>query len=423
MRWFDRIISSISLAILFLSLTTSVPRFGSDSEQVHFLSQDHAFDYTSWSYKAAWSKFGQAALGSPRYFDQAEQLRTVREYLKLMDDIQLLENDIRRIYADPAIVDPRAASVQERARLDDLQNQFQVLAPLAEATLEMQVTEAIDDLGLTVGGQPIPWVLFKITPLPQNLVVSRRDRVEQKTSYLLDPNLTVEQAESVESLVDDKMDVSSLVVPIGGVAFYPTMVMRTTSLGWLSDTIAHEWIHIYLAYQPLGWNYTTTPELRTMNETTASIAGNEIGRMVMERYYPELLHRYDSTRQLAAVESGLIGPGTFPPPFDFRAEMHKTRVQADELLAAGKIEEAEAYLEARRQIFWERGYAIRKLNQAYFAFYGAYADAPGGAAGEDPVGPAVRELRARSASLKDFLDEIGRMDSFDDLKAAIGQVE
>ena len=423
MRWFDRIISSISLAILFLSLTTSVPRFGSDSEQVHFLSQEHSFDYATWSVKATWSKIAQATLGSPRYFNQAERLRTVREYLQLMDDIQHVENDIRRIYADPAIVDPRTASEQERARLDDLQKQFQAVAPLAEATLEMQVTEVIYDLGLTLGGQPIPWVLFKITPLPQNLVVSRRDRVEQKTSYLLDPNLTVEQAESVESLVDNKMDVSSLVVPIGGVAFYPTMVMRTTSLGWLSDTIAHEWIHIYLAYQPLGWNYTTTPELRTMNETTASIAGNEIGRMVMERYYPELLHRYDSTRQLAAVESGLIGPGTFPPPFDFRAEMHKTRVQADELLAAGKIEEAEAYLEARRQIFWERGYAIRKLNQAYFAFYGAYADTPGGAAGEDPVGPAVRELRARSASLKDFLDEIGRMDSFDDLKAAIGQAE
>ena len=45
---------------------------------------------------------------------------------------------------------------------------------------------------------------------------------------------------------------------------------------------------------------------------------------------------------------------------------------------------------------------MRKLNQAYFAFYGAYADQPGGAAGEDPVGPAVRALRERSQGLADF---------------------
>jgi len=44
------------------------------------------------------------------------------------------------------------------------------------------------------------------------------------------------------------------------------------------------------------------------------------------------------------------------------------------------------------------GYYIRKLNQAYFAFYGAYADVPGGPAGEDPVGPAVRALRSQSQS-------------------------
>jgi hypothetical protein len=36
--------------------------------------------------------------------------------------------------------------------------------------------------------------------------------------------------------------------------------------------------------------------------------------------------------------------------------MHETRVTADQLLADGKIEEAETYMEQRRQIFWENGY-------------------------------------------------------------------
>jgi hypothetical protein len=108
-----------------------------------------------------------------------------------------------------------------------------------------------------------------------------------------------------------------------------------------------------------------------------------------------------------------------PAPFDFRAEMHETRVTADKLLAEGKIDEAESYMEKRRQIFWDNGYLIRKLNQAYFAFHGAYADVPGGAAGEDPVGPAVRALRAQSASLADFINTIAWMTSFQQLQQAV----
>ena len=96
--------------------------------------------------------------------------------------------------------------------------------------------------------------------------------------------------------------------------------------------------------------------------------------------------------------------------------MHQTRVRADELLAAGKVEEAEAYMEERRQFFWDHGYQIRRLNQAYFAFYGAYNDSPGGGAGgRDPVGPAVRELRAHSDSLADFLRRLTWVMSLDDL--------
>jgi hypothetical protein len=95
--------------------------------------------------------------------------------------------------------------------------------------------------------------------------------------------------------------------------------------------------------------------------------------------------------------------------------MAETRRQVDALLAVGKVEEAETYMEARRVFFVENGYLIRKLNQAYFAFYGAYADTPG-AAGEDPVGPAVVALRAQSDSLHDFLRRVGSVTSFAELQ-------
>ena len=216
------------------------------------------------------------------------------------------------------------------------------------------------------------------------------------------------------------------------------MVMRTTSLPWLLDTIAHEWTHNFLTLRPLGFLYDATPELRTMNETTASIVGGEVGTLVMQRYFPELATASPSPLQLASTTPASPSPEGELPPFDFRAEMHETRVTADDLLAEGKIEEAEAYMETRRELFWQNGYAIRKLNQAYFAFYGAYADVPGGAAGEDPVGPAsffqtylaarpdedpvgpaVRTLRAQSDSLADFVNRISWMTSFEQLQEAI----
>ena len=103
------------------------------------------------------------------------------------------------------------------------------------------------------------------------------------------------------------------------------------------------------------------------------------------------------------------------------AEARRLREAGDEAGAEAKIEEAEAYMEMRRRLFVEHGYAIRKLNQAYFAFYGAYADEPlGGAAGANPVGSAVQALWKRSPSIKAFLDTVAFTTSLEDLKRVLG---
>jgi hypothetical protein len=114
--------------------------------------------------------------------------------------------------------------------------------------------------------------------------------------------------------------------------------------------------------------------------------------------------------------------------------MRVTRVEVDRMLAEARaakqasdpaeaatwIEQAEEYMRQRRKFFAEHGYLIRKLNQAYFAFNGAYADEPG-AAGEDPVGPAVKRLRDRSPSLRAFLDRMAPLTTFDELKRALDE--
>ncbi len=299
-----------------------------------------------------------------------------------------------------------------REKLEQSYQRQRQLAPLAESVLQEQVAATLASLGLTTGGQPLPPVLFHISPLPYNLVISPRDRIEQEVVISVLPGLSVDQQNALEERVDSGLDVSSLVVPVGGIGSYPTMVMRTTDLSWLCDTFAHEWIHNWLTLRPLGINYETSPELRTMNETTASIAGHEIGMDIIRRYYHELFPE-------AELVSSSVGNSQNPAGFDFNTEMHTTRIQVDQLLSKGKVTEAETYMELRRQIFWQNGYSIRKLNQAYFAFYGAYADVPGGAAGQDPVGPAVRQLRAQSADLAAFLTTIAAMNSFQQLQAAV----
>lgn len=421
MRLLDRITNALIVILLLFSLSFSDARITDLRDRVQILAVDHAFDFASWTANAVWVKLTQSAISTPRYFQPADQHKLVREYLQLVNDVQKTQSDISVIYSNPAIKDPAVASAPLRQKLETLTQRLNALAPFAEAVLEMQVTSVLNDFGLTDGGQPIPWVLYHTTPLPQDLVISSRAKIEQETSYVLQPDLTLEQAVALENTMDKQLNVSSLVVEIGGLAAYPTMIMRTSALDWLTSTIAHEWTHIYLGQRPLGMNYETTPELRTMNETTASIAGGEIGKIVMQRYYPELLAQDTPPLQLASHLTGSSGPDNAPPPFDFRAEMHTTRVHADELLAQGKIDEAEAYMDQRRQVFWDNGYPIRKLNQAYFAFHGAYADTPGGAAGEDPVGPAVRALRAQSSSLKAFLERIAQMTSFAELQKAVGQ--
>ena len=410
---------AISLAVI-IATGGDTPRFSGESDRVRIHTREIEFDYPNWVWDAAWTKLKQGAIGAPYLFDRGTNKQIVFEYLRITQYLQQTESVIEQIYANPDIHDKDSTSQFLRAQRDRLLERQELIAPFAEATLQAQVGDALAALDLTSGGQTIPPILYHTSPTPLALIVAPRDRIIQITNISVLPTLTLDQQIELEEEVAGALDVSTLVVRIGGVGVYPTMVMETTDLRWILDTIAHEWTHNYLSLRPLGINYTTTPELRTMNETTASIAGNEVGRYVLEKHYPELLVSSPGGGTVSfdsgpAATDGLDDP----PPFDFRAEMHETRVQADTLLAEGRIEEAEAYMEQRREVFWENGYLIRKLNQAYFAFHGAYADVPGGAAGEDPVGPAVRALREQSGSLADFINAIAWMTSFEELQQAI----
>ena len=423
---FQRIVRGLELTLTLLILGFVVgysnPSLTNPIEKVRAFTRQIEFNYISWMSKAAVIKIRAASVGVPYTLNRETQKEIVNENLHVTQLILEKEYQLARMYADPAVTDKELASESLRAELDEHYTRQSQLAPLAEAILQEQVTQILKELGFTAAGQPIPNVWYHSTPLPMALIVSPRDRIEQTANISVDTYLTVDQQAQLESNVDKGLNASSLVVNIGGVGVYPTMVQRTTDLNWTLSTIAHEWIHNYLTLRPLGLSYNETPELRTMNETTASIAGDEIGALVVERFYPERLVASPSSLSLISAPSEHPTPGDLPrPPFDFRAQMHETRINVDALLAEGKVEEAEAYMEERRLIFLQSGYLLRKINQAYFAFNGAYADVPGGAAGEDPVGPAVRALREQSESLADFVKTISWMWKFEQLQKAVSQ--
>jgi hypothetical protein len=418
-----RVLHILDLLALTVAITIAaagdVPRLTGTSDRVRAFTREIEFDYPNWVWDAAWIKMEQSAVGLPDLFDRATNKEIVIEYLRATQNLMQAEQEIEQIFADPAIQDKEATSTHVRAQRDKLIDRQSSLAPLAEATLQGQISNALAELDLTTMGQPIPPVLYHTSSTPLALIVSERSVIQQIANISVLPALTLDEQIELENRVARSLNVSTLVVPIGGVGVYPTMVTETTDLRWMLDTIAHEWIHNYLSLRPLGLNYSTTNELRTMNETTASIAGNEIGTSVLQKHYPELF-TWSSEGLISFNNSTLLSNGLDEPePIDFREEMHETRVTADTLLAEGKIEEAEAYMEQRRQFLWDHGYLLRKLNQAYFAFHGAYADIPGGAAGEDPVGPAVRALREQSGSLADFINTIAWMTSFEQLQQAI----
>ncbi|MBP7692806.1 MAG: hypothetical protein KA764_12850, partial [Anaerolineales bacterium] len=323
-------------------------------------------------------------------------------------------------YADPAVADPAAATAAERGQQAELRAQLAERQPLTEAILQEQVAAVFADYGLALGGQLLPPVSFHFTPLPLALVISPRDRIEQTAVQMIAGDLTLDQQVALENRAARGLDVATLVTPVGGIGTYPTMVAQSADLNWIASVVAHEWAHNYLTLRPLGVLYEASAELRTLNETVAQLVGDEIGAEVMRRFYPDLAPPPPAFRNF------LERPAPAPPPaasagFDFRAEMRLTRVRADELLAAGQIAEAEAYMEQRRLYFWENGYRLRKLNQAYFAFYGAYNAAPGGgASGADPIGPAVRLLRRRSPDVAAFLTRVAWYTNVADLRADLG---
>jgi len=315
-----------------------------------------------------------------RYFDLLRQARTAR----------------RAAFSGDGSGNARAAALQAQA---------EKLRPLVEARFEDAVARAARDAGLVerlplFGDLSFVWPppAAGLSVPPHILIVSPRNRIALERTRLLRSDLSDAEAERIEANAERGGTVSALVDQIGGLSAWPSIVDQDDSPLGVMQTVAHEWMHAYLVFHPLGARYGQSGDLTLINETVANLVGRELG---------------------SAAFAGLGLPAqpqaaaSAPPSIDFNKTMHDLRLEVDRLLAQGKIDEAEQRMNATQKLLAANGYTVRRINQAYFAFYGSYGDSP---QASSPLGGEIETLRRESPSLAAFVHRVQNVGSRADLE-------
>lgn len=398
--------------VLFVPLTNSIPPAQEVNSALGVFTAGKRFDWITWEAGTLRDEARWWLKGRPLYGTPAGQKTQVLAYIARQREINQLEEQIQQGYAllpTAERASPSLAITTQEAQLAPLRQLQEVETPAVERILAAQVASVLRDEGFSVGAEAWPPVTFRFVELPTLLILSPRAEIRTYEDYHLLPAMPVAERERLEKAIETDLNLSALVDDVGGIGSWPTMLARDTSIGWLVDTIAHEWAHTYLLLRPLGLHYEDNRDLKTMNETVAELVGEEIAGRVLERYYPDLLAPAPETDGPVEGEKEVE---------TFSQAMRRIRLRVDELLAEGKIEEAEFYMETERQELAENRYYVRRLNQAYFAFHGSYAAGP---ASVDPIGPWMRQLRRQNPSLKAFLEQVAEMNALADLTSALGQ--
>ena len=398
------------IVVFLLSVAVSHDRLTASA--VEELSVRHRYSLATWEvtrFPVKWlHKAGTFLFPHKPTAEEQEQL--VLDFFSTKREADRLQAQVNTAAATGG------ADLQEmEERLKEVQSSLADMQPQVEESLESAISDVLRQQGIatigldnileqrgigTIGLGPVifPPVDFILDPLPTILIVSPRDRIERLESVLLNPNLLPSERSILEEEILERENLSSIVENIGGLSTFPNIIalydLRTTM-----NIASHEWLHSYLFFHPLGRNIQRDADTHTLNETTANIFGEEMGRLLVEHITGE---------QVPSPTPGVAQPCP-EDLFCFNKEMRETRLNVDDLLAEGKVDEAEAYMEERRQLFVDNGYSIRKLNQAYFAFHGAYGDSP---TSVSPIHSQLQKLREASNSLADFIHAVQGVSSY-----------
>ena len=330
-----------------------------------------------------------------------QRFADLEEYLEAA---RFARKEERRLDGRLARAVAHAGSVEELERsreyLRELLDTKRRLRPSAEEAVEAELDRVVKDEGLAWRvGITFPPVDFRFEQPPTLLVTSRRDRLQVLEAVLLEPDLDVLVRDELEKRLFDWYGVSALVDNLAGLATYPLLVSDLYPLRALLRVAAHEWLHAYFTFRPLGRNIYNSEAMFSLNETIADVAGRELGDRAFARMGGDLSE--NASRYLAPEQRDPV----------FTREMRETRETVEELLHEGKVEEAEEYMKRRWWDFRLGGYGLRKLNQAFFAFRGRYAEGP---ASTSPIGYEVNEMRGYHDTVGSFIKRVAKLSSYEE---------
>ena len=336
--------------------------------------------------------------------------QVLQEFFQLSHEIEDLEKELVQLAEDETGAKPQAEEAV--SLLAELGRKRSGIKSQAEERLEAEVSAILSEEGFESRlGLIWPPVDVELVTPPSVLVLSPRNVIERQKDFVLRPGLDLNDREELEDKIFLEQDLSALVVNIGGIATYPSVVAAVSGLRRAMEIAAHEWLHQYWFFRPLGRNYARDSDTTILNESAADLAAKELNRRAYAAVTGEPVEQPQEPNQT---------PTPAADEFDFRESMRETRLHTDDLLAAGRVKEAEDYMEERRQLFLMNGYSIRKLNQAFFAFYGTYANNP---ASVSPINDELKLFRATLPTVGDFIKEMSQFGSYQEFKAHLLTLE
>ena len=401
---------------IFGSLNLGCASSSSFDSSLDEIIKPYSFSFAEWEIEALSYELEDFLFGGGD--ETADDSPLVLDYFSLNQQISDLEFQIE-IGGDSIEADELAALKEQ---LEELKGRNDALEDGVERIIQKQIIETLKQMGIfnPLDGHlnleiSFPPVNFELEAPPHLLIVSPRDRIERTKEITLVQDISPQEREEIENAIDE-LGVSSIIVGLGGVATYPSFVIDSAGLQFTINVAVEEWLHQYLFFRPLGFMYnlhlagiTPNSEIAVMNETLVGIAREEIGAVLYQNYYSQYMGEVEENNQTETTQSD-------EPEFNFFKEMREIRLAVDDYLAQGEVEQAEAFMEQKRLFLASKGYYIRKINQAYFAFYGTYAAGP---ISVNPIGTELKTLRGMNTSLSAFLNTVAAMTSRDDLKNSL----
>jgi hypothetical protein len=398
--------SIITVFILIISILAGSCQQPDDfNRTLNGIINPYRFSIAEWELKTLTSEL-EGVIFSGREYTVEDSLIVVN-YFKLLEDISQLDFQIS--YYRDTIEKQDLSALQKQ--LKDLKQESDTLKKVVEGIIELQIRDILNQLdlywyndiiGLNISFPPVN---FSLESPPHLLVVSPRENITRMKEIILLQDLSIDEINYIETEID-KLGYSSIVLGLGGMATFPAFVYNNAGLEYTISTAVEEWFHQYFFFKPAGFLYAFNllgiykdSDISTINETIAGIVSDEIASMVYSKYYS----RYYENVTFEYLQ----GNG-----FDFYEEMRNIRIAVDIFLANGDIEQAEAFMEEKRLYILSQGYYIRRLNQAYFAFYGTYAGSPSSV---NPIGEILWDLRNSSANVTDFINITSGIRNMNDL--------